>query len=485
MGSRDRMAGYAADAGGVRQAGTVPRGRLAALLDPESFVEIDSRVRSTGVVFGFEREAVDGDGVVAGYGTIDGRPVYVAAQDPDVHGGSIGRMHAAKIAKAIRLAIQARAPFIGMYDSGGARIEEGVLALDGMAEVMGALNAASGDIPLISAVLGPCPGGLAFAAAASDFVFMGGARAGIFMNGPAVVAASEGKNPDAASIGGAGVHASDTGLASFVCEDEEACADGIRRLLSFLPDSSDTQTGRYDDLDDANRTDAALDTIAAGMDDGYDVRAVVSSVMDTGSVLEVSAAYAAGLFTGFARLTGYNVGVIANADPWMDAAMAEKATRFIRLCDAFGIPMVTFTDAAGYKIGTAYEKSPMIRQGTAMLSAFASSSVPRIGVIVGKAYGTAYIAMNSKQTGADMVYAWPTAEIAVVGPDTAANIIYRKEIKESPYPASARADFTSRYADQIASPKVAAALGQVDEVIQPSATRPRLASALDMLVSAY
>ncbi len=486
MGSMDRMAGFAADAAGaVRLSGTTSRRRLAALLDPESFVEIDSLARSKGVTFGFEREAVDGDGVVVGYGTVDGRPVFVAAQDPDVHGGSIGRVHAEKIAKAIRLAIQARAPFVGMYDSGGARIEEGVLALEGMADMLGALNAASGDIPTIAAVMGPCPGGLAFAAAASDFVIMSGARAGIYMNGPMVVAASEGKTLDAAVVGGPAVHAAITGLASFVCADETECAGTIRKILAYLPDSSDAMSISFDDADDANRTDASLDEIATNLDAGYDVRAVVATIMDSGSVLETSAAYAPGLFTGFARLTGYNVGVIANADSMMDADMAEKATRFVHVCDAFGLPMITFTDTAGYKIGTSYEKSPMIRQGAAMMAAFAECSVPRIGVILGKAFGTAYIAMNSKQTGADMVYAWPTADIAVVSPDTAANIISRKEIAASQYPATARAEFVARYADKVTAPGVAASLGHIDEIIMPSATRPRLASALDMLVSAY
>ena len=486
MGSQDRMAGYAAGtAGSVRATGSVCRRRIGALLDPESFVEIDSHVRTSGITFGFERDAVDGDGVVSGYGTIDGRPVFIAAQDPDVHGGSIGRMHAAKIAKAIRMAIQARAPFIAMYDSGGARIEEGVLALEGMAEILGEMYAAAGDVPTISAIMGPCPGGLAFAAAASDFVFMCGSKSGIYMNGPMVVSASEGKSLDAAAIGGPDVHASVTGLASFVCADEADCCFKIKRLLSYLPDSGDAGAIAFDAQDDANRSDASLDAMAVGMDAGYDVRAILSAVMDVGSLFETSKAYAPGLFTGFARLAGYNVGIVANADPMMDADMAEKATRFVRICDAFGIPLITFTDAAGFKIGTAYEKSAMIRNGAAMMAAFAGCTVPRLGVILGKAYGTAYVAMNSKQIGADLVYAWPTAEVAVVGPDTAANIIYRKEIAASTYPATARADFVAKYAENVANARVAASLGHIDEIIMPSATRPRLASALDMLVSAY
>jgi len=486
MGSKDRMAGFAGRmTDKAPKQGAVCRNRLAALLDADSFVEIDARVRSSGVTFGFEREASDGDGVVAGYGTIDGRPVYVAAQDPEVHGGSIGRMHAGKIAKVIRLAIQARAPFVGMYDSGGARIEEGVLALDGMGEILGALSAASGDIPTIAAVMGPCPGGLAVAAAQSDFVLMCGPKAGLYMNGPAVVAASERKTLEPSVIGGAGVHTEETGLAAFAFEGEAECAAGIRQLLGYLPDSADAPVFPFDGRDDANRTDEGLDRLAESMDAGYDMHAVIASVMDAGSVLETSAAYAPGMFTGFARLTGYNVGVVANAEPLMDADMASKAARFVRLCDAFSIPLITFTDAAGFKIGTAYEKSPMIRETAGMSSAFADCSIPRLGVIVGKAYGTAFAAMNSKQTGADMVYAWPTADIGVVSADVAANIIYRKEIGASENPMSARAGFVARYADEVTAPHVAASLGLVDEIIQPAATRPRLASALDMLVSAY
>ncbi len=486
MGSQDRMAGFSGQAAAVaREGGTVSRGRIAALLDPDSFVEIDSFARSTGVTFGFEREPVDGDGVVAGYGTVDGRPVYVIAQDPDVYGGSIGRVHARKIAKAIRLAIQSRAPFIGMYDSGGARIEEGVLALDGMAEVIASLQAASGDIPTIAMVLGPCAGGLAVAAAQSDFVLMGGPKAGMFMNGPAVVAASERKTADPQALGGAAVHTVETGLAAFAFDSEAACAAGVRALLDYLPDSADAGIYPYDDRDDANRTDAALDGVAASLDAGYDMRAVLDSVMDTASLLEVSASHAPGLFTGFARLTGYRVGVVANADPLLDAPMLAKASRFVRFCDAFSIPLITFTDVAGFAVGTEYEKSPLIRQAAEMTAAFADCLCPRLGVIVGQAYGTAYAAMNSKQTGADMVYAWPTADIGAVSADVAANIIYRKQIAAAEHPMTARADFVTRYADEVTAPHIAASLGLIDEIIQPAATRPRLASALDMLISAF
>ncbi len=486
MGSKDRMAGFAEHVATVAREGeTVSRARVAMLLDPDSFVEIDARARSAGVTFGFEREPVDGDGVTAGYGTVDGRPVYVVAQDPDVYGGSIGRIHARKIAKTIRLAIQSRAPFIGMYDSGGARIEEGALALDGMAEVMSALQAAAADIPTIAMVLGPCAGGLAVAAAQSDLLLMGGPKAGLFMNGPAVVAASERKSADPQALGGAAVHTVETGLAAFAFATEAECSACVRTLLDYLPDSADAAVFPYDDRDDANRTDEALDHLAASMDTGYDMRTVLASVMDSGSLLEVSAAHATGLFVGFARLSGYRVGVVANIDPLLDAPMLAKATRFVRFCDAFSIPLITFTDVAGFAVGTAYEKSPMIRYAAEMTAAFADCLSPRLGIIVGQAYGTAYAAMNSKQTGADLVYAWPTADVGVVSADVAANIIYRKQIAASEHPMTARASFVARYADEVTTPHVAAALGLIDEIIQPAATRPRLASALDMLISAY
>ena len=488
MGSREKMTDYLLKRESLKSdqsANTVCRDRIRSLLDEDSFVELDSLVLSRGLSFGFEREKVAGDGVVTGYGTIDGRLVYVAAQDPAVHGGSLGQMHAAKISKAISLAASAKAPFIGLYDSGGSRIEEGIVALEGLGDVLASLNSVSGEIPLIAAVMGPCAGGLALAAAASDFVLMSEKGSAIFMNGPMVVSAVEGKSVDVAGIGGSKVHAVKTGLASFVSPDEKALLDQVKTLLAYLPDSSEGFAFAADATDDPNRTESRLDEIAVSLDNGCNMNEIISLVVDQGTFLPVSSAYAPGMITGLALMGGITVGVIGNADRRMDSAMARKAERFVAFCDRFSIPLITFTDAEGFAIGIVHESGDLIASTASLMQAFLNTSVPRIGIVVGKAFGTAYLLMNSKSTGADLVYAWPTAEIAVMGSDAAAHIVYRKEIAASDDPSAARRAFADKYADEIASPTIAASLGHIDEVIQPSATRPRLISALDMLIAAY
>lgn len=488
MGSKEKMTDYLVKRDSLKSdqsANTVCRDRIKSLLDPDSFVELDSLVLSRGLSFGFEREKVAGDGVVTGYGTIDGRLVYVAAQDPAVHGGSLGQMHAAKISKAISLAAAARAPFVGLYDSGGSRIEEGIVALEGLGDVLAALNSVSGEIPLIAAVLGPCAGGLSLAAASSDFVLMSEKGSALFMNGPMVVSAVEGKSVDVAAIGGAGVHAKKTGLASFVSPDEAAVLEQVKTLLSYLPDSSEGFAFAADASDDPNRTESRLDEIAMNLDAGCNMDEIVRLVVDQDTFMPVSASFAPGMMTGLALMGGITVGIVANAERRMDAAMARKAERFVTFCDRFSIPLITFTDAEGFAIGLAQESSDLIASTASLMQAFLNTAVPRIGIVVGKAFGTAYLLMNSRSTGADLVYAWPTAEIAVMGSDSAAHIVYRKEIAASADPATARSEFAARYADEIAAPSVAASLGHVDEIIQPSATRPRLISALDMLIAAY
>lgn len=488
MGSREKMTEYIekrASLDIVHAGNDVCRGRIRQLLDPDSFVELDSLVEARGLKFGFTRPAVAGDGVVTGYGTIDGRLVYVAAQDPAVYGGSIGQMHAAKICKAIQLAVVAQVPFIGLYDTGGARIEEGIVGLEGLGSLLGSLEAASGDIPLIAAVFGPCAGGAAFAAASSDFILMSEKGSGLYMNGPMVISGVENKSIDPADIGGARIHASETGLASLIAPDEAGLVARIHELLAYLPDCADGFLNPEPANDDPNRVSERLDAIAAGLDGGYDMREVIGETVDTGSFLELAAQFASGMVTGLARLNGRTVGVLANAAPRLDTAMARKAIRLLELCDRFSLPLVTFTDAEGYVISLAQEKAGLVQAGADLMKAVLRLGVPRIGVIVGKATGTAYLTLNSKSCGADMVYAWPTAEIAVVNADTAAHIVYRKEIAAAADPANARNDFVRRYADEIASPYVAASLGHVDEVIRPSATRPRLISALEMLTLAY
>ena len=488
MGSREKMTGYiekraSLDAG--HDGTDVCRLRIRQLLDPQSFVELDSLVEARGLSFGFERPKVAGDGVVTGYGTLDGRLVYLAAQDPAVYGGSIGQAHADKMVKVIQMACDARVPFIGLYDTGGARIEEGIVGLEGLGSLLAALDDASGQIPLVSAVFGPCAGGAAFAAASSDIVLISEKGAGLYMNGPMVVSATENKNLEPGDIGGAAVHAAKTGIASLTAPDEAGLISLIRQVLPYLPDSGDGFFVPDDCADDPNRTDVRLDEIAAGLDNGYDMREVIRLVFDAGSFLELSPGYAPGMITGFARLDGVHVAVLAQDTPRLNRSMSGKAIRLARLCSRLNLPLITLTDCEGFEISLAEEHGGLVRVGADLMRAFLQLDVPRLAVIVGKAIGTAYLIFGSKSSGANLVYAWPTAEIAVVNADTAAHVIYRKEIAASEDPITARTGFVQRYADEIASPYVAASLGHVDEVIQPSATRPRLISALEMLTSAY
>jgi acetyl-CoA carboxylase carboxyltransferase component len=468
----------------ARSGSDVCRQRIGLLLDPDSFVELDSLVEARGLTFGFDRPKVAGDGVVTGYGTIDGRLVYLAAQDPAVYGGSIGQMHAEKIAKAIQLACAAQVPFIGLYETGGARIEEGILGLEGLGFLLATLDEASGQIPLLAAVFGPCAGGAAFAAAGSDFVLMSD-RAGIFMNGPMVVSAVENKAIEPAEIGGAQVHAAQTGLATLTAADERSLIGQIRQLFAYLPDCADGVNLIADPGDDPNRTDVRLDEMAAAFDDGYDMRALLEMVVDQDSYLELTPGFAPGLITGLARLDGLSVGLLAHGEKRLTCAMADKAARHVARCDRLGLPLITFVDAEGYAIGLAEDRGGLVKAGADLMQTCLRCEVPRIAVIVGKAIGTAYLTFGSKSGGSDFVYAWPTAQIAVVNPDTAAQIINRKAIAAAADPIQARAAFVQRYGDEIASPLVAASLGHVDEVILPSATRPRLISALEQLTATY
>lgn len=458
-------------------------GRVRSLLDSESFVEVNQFVQSRGLSPGFDRKKIDGDGVVVGYGTISDRLVFVASQDPDVYAGSMGQMHAEKISGIIQMAIHSKAPFIGLYDTGGARIEEGILALEGLAGVLSSIGEASAQIPTIAAIMGPCPGGSALAASLSHFRFMTEQSSGLYMNGPMVTAAAEGRTMAPSEIGGARIHSTLTGLASIVCEDENACIRSIKTLLGYLPDQPDEIA--FDDgaSDDPNRVESRLDEIAGVFDQGYDMEEVIQLVADKDSIFEISKEYAAGIITAFAKLDGITVGIIASNALRMDASMAKKAASFIRFCDTFQIPVLSFVDCEGFVIGIESEHSDIISSAAELYRAMDSCCSPRIGILIGKAIGTAYLTLAGKQAGCDFVFAWPTAEIAVVSPDTAANILYRTQIASSDNPIAARADFTKRYSDEIASAYVASSLGHVDEVIMPSSTRPRLISSLQILLS--
>ena len=487
MGSREKMTGYVdkrASLEAARAETDMCRSRIGQLLDSESFVELDSLVTARGLTFGAERPKVPGDGVVTGYGTLEGRLVNVAAQDPTVYGGSIVQMHAEKISKAIQMAVDAQVPFIGLYETGGVRIEEGILGLEGLGSLLASINDASGQIPLIAAVFGPNAGGAAFAAANSDFVLMT-EKAGVFMNGPMVVSATEGKTLDIKEIGGAAVHAEKTGLAMLTAADDNALIQKIRQLMNYIPDSCVGFLEVPDPEDDPNRTDVNLDELASAIDEGYDMLDILQAVVDQDSFFELSSGFASGLITGFARLGGHTVGLLANRSVRMDKYMTQKAIRFAAVCERLNIPLITWVDSEGYIISLEAEQQGLVQDAAGLMRALSQMTVPRISVIVGKAIGTAYLTLSAKSSGSDLVYAWPTASVAVVNPDTAAHIIYRKEMAASKNPINERAEFVARYDEEIANPYVAASLGHVDEVILPSATRPRLISALDLLMTVY
>ena len=357
----------------------------------------------------------------------------------------------------------------GLYETGGSRIDEGIVGLEALGSLIADLTDASGEIPLLAGVFGPCAGGAALLAGSSDFVFMTREKSGISMNGPLVIAAVDSKPADyAANIGNAQVHAESTGLASFVEDDEASLLARMKSLFAYLPDCADGFIFQTDVPDDPNRSDAALDELAASMDQGYDVRSILTSVFDEGSLLETSAAFAPGLVTAFGLLDGTVTGIVAGTSVRIDADMAAKAIKMVEFCDAFAIPVITLTDSEGFVIGEQAEKDGLVLAASNLMRSFQTASMPRIGLIIGKAYGTSYLTMNSKSSGADLVYAWPTAEIAALPSDTAAHILYRKEIAASSDPAAARQQFVDKYASEIASPYIAAGLAHVDEIIQPA-----------------
>lgn len=462
------------------------RERLALLFDEGSFVEVDAFVETRGTDFDIQKKKVAGDGVVTGYGTVDGRLVFVAAQDFTVIGGSLGEMHAKKITKVMDMAMKMGAPFISMNDSGGARIEEGIDALGGFGDIFLRNTLASGVIPQISVILGPCAGGAVYSPAITDFVFMVDKTSNMFITGPQVIKAVTGEDVNSETLGGAKAHNTVSGVAHFECANEESCFEQIKKLISYLPDNN---LGDPEDIlsgDDINRLGAELNEVIPGdPNKPYDMMSVITKVTDNGDFLEVHSGFAKNILVGFARFGGKSVGIVANqpnvSAGALDVDASDKAARFIRFCDAFNIPLVTFTDVPGYLPGVKQEHNGIIRHGAKLLYAFSEASVPKINVIVRKAYGGAYIAMNSKHLGADMVLAWPTAEIAVMGPDGAANIIFKKEIGEAQDPVEFRKQKIQEYRDKFSNPYVAAARGYIDDVIEPATTRQRIVSALDML----
>jgi len=462
------------------------RERLDLLLDPGSFVELDPFVTPRSRDFGLDRVEAPADGVVTGHGTIDGRPVHVFSQDFTVLGGSLGEGHAEKICKVMDLATRTGTPIIGLNDSGGARIQEGVVSLGGYADIFLRNTLASGVIPQISAIMGPCAGGAVYSPAITDFTIMVRGTAYMFVTGPQVVKAVTREDVSFEDLGGAEVHASKSGIAHFVAADDEECLRLVRRLLGFLPSNNLEDPPRRTPGDDPARADAALDDLVP--EDAtrpYDMHDVVRRIVDEGDFLEVHAAFARNLIVGFARLHGRPVGVLAQQPAALagvlDIDASVKGARFVRFCDAFNLPLVTFVDVPGFLPGIAQEHGGIIRHGAKLLYAYCEATIPKLTVITRKAYGGAYDVMASKHIRGDLNLAWPTAEIAVMGPEGAIDIVFRKELADAADPEARRRELVAEYRAQFATPYIAAARGYIDDVIPPRDTRRRLIAALEIL----
>jgi propionyl-CoA carboxylase beta chain len=464
------------------------RERIDALLDPGSFTETDMHAVHRSSDFGMDKRKVPGDGVVTGHGTIDGRRVCVFAQDFTVFGGSLGEVHAEKITKVQDLAIRMGVPCIGINDSGGARIQEGVVALNGYAEIFWRNVQASGIVPQLSLIMGPSAGGAVYSPAITDFCFMVKDTSYMFITGPEVIKTVTGEDVTFEELGGAVTHATKSGTAHFAAEDEDECFDLVRALLGYLPANNMEDPPRHEATDDPRREDPSLiDLVPDSPNQPYDIREIVRRVVDDGEFMEVQPAWAESLVVGFARLNGRSVGIVGNQPLHLagvlDVNSSHKGARFVRFCDAFNIPIVTFVDVPGFMPGTSQEWGGIIRHGAKLLYAYAEATVPKLTVITRKAYGGAYIVMASKALRADVNLAWPTAEIAVMGPQGAVNIINRREIESADDPAAKRDELVRDYAERFASPYVAAQRGYIDEVIEPQATRPKLIQALEMCVT--
>jgi acetyl-CoA carboxylase carboxyltransferase component len=462
------------------------RERLDLLLDEDSFQELDMFVTHHCTDFGMEKSKPLGDSLVAGWGTVGGRLAYVFSQDFTVFGGSVSKVHGEKTCRVMDLALQNGAPLIGINDSGGARIQEGVDSLWACGEIFTRNTLASGVIPQISIIMGPCAGSAVYSPAITDFVFMVQGISHMFITGPDVIRAATGEEVTHDALGGAVTHSVVSGVAHFMGADEQQTLAMVRRLLSFLPQNNMEDPPRVQPTDDPGRMDEELDTIVP--DDPakpYDMKDIILRVVDNGDFLEVQEHYAANLVVGFARLDGWPVGMVAQQPKIMagvlDINSSDKAARFIRFCDCFNIPLVTFCDAPGFLPGIAQEHGGIIRHGAKMLYAYCEATVPKLAVITRKAYGGAYIVMSSKSLRTDINYAWPSAEVAVLGPEAAVNIVARKEIQAAEDPEARRAELVEEYRDKFADPYVAAARGYLDDVIEPRETRPRLIRALKML----
>lgn len=462
------------------------RERINLLLDESSFTEIDAFVKHRCTNFGMETKEAPCEGVVTGYGTVNGRIVYVFAQDFTVIGGSLGEMHAEKISKVLDLAMKVGAPVIGMNDSGGARIQEGVDALSGYGEIFYRNAIASGVIPQISVIMGPCAGGAVYSPALTDFIFMVDKTSQMFLTGPQVIKTVTGEEVTAEELGGAKVHNSISGVAHFMLKNEEECIKEVRRLLSFLPSNNLEIAPVLPTHDDPNRIEDKLNNILPeNLRKPYNMLDIIRIIVDDGDFMNVQSKFAKNVITGFARLNGSSIGIVANQPKELAGCLninaSDKIARFIRTCDAFNIPILTLVDVPGCLPGLKQEYGGVIRHGAKVLYAYSEATVPKITIIIRKGYGGSYDAMGSKELGADIVYAWPQAEIAVMGPEGAADIIFKKDINNSENPEQTRAEKIQEYKDKLVTPYIAASRGFIDDVIEPSTTRPMLINALKML----
>ena len=464
------------------------RERINLLFDENTFVEIDAFVKHRCTNFGMQEVDAPTEGVITGYGKINGRLVYAYSQDFTIIGGSLGEMHAAKICKAMDNALKMGVPIVGINDSGGARIQEGIDALKGYGDIFFRNTLASGVIPQITAIMGPCAGGAVYSPAITDFVFMVDKTSQMFITGPQVIKTVTGEEVTAEALGGAMTHNSVSGVSQFISSTDEECIDEIKRLLSFLPSNNLESAPETEAVENPNQVNELLNEIIPDSPNKpYDMFEIIRSIVDQQDYMEYFPHFAKNIITCFGRINGHTTGIIANQPNvlagCLDINASDKAARFIRFCDTFNIPILTIEDTPGFLPGSDQEYGGIIRHGAKMLYAYSEATVPLVTLITRKAYGGAYIAMGSKHLGADIVLAWPSAEIAVMGPQGAANIVFRGEIKNAENPTETRARLIKEYTDEFATPYKAAERGFVDDIIEPAFTRARLIDAFDMLAS--
>jgi len=461
------------------------RERIDLLVDEGTFIELHPFIEHRTNDFGLHELKGPGDGVVTGYGKVNGRPIYLFSQDFTVFGGALGEMHAQKIAHVMDLAAKSGVPFVGLNDSGGARIQEGVVSLDGYGQVFYRNAIYSGVIPQISVIMGPCAGGAVYSPAITDFVFMVEKTSQMFITGPKVIETVTGEKISAEDLGGAKVHNTISGNAHFQSETEAEALQQVRKLLSYLPQNNEEKPPRLDVEDQDDYRPDLTEVIPFDTLRPYDVRKVIEQVVDNNTFMEIHKDFARNIVVGLARIKGESVGLVCNQPKVMagglDIDSSDKAARFIRLCDSFNIPIITFEDVTGFFPGVKQELGGIIRHGAKILFAYSEATVPKLTVILRKAYGGAYVALNSKSIGADLVFAWPNAEIAVMGPQGAANIIFAKEIQNSENPEAVRQQKIDEYREKFANPYVAASRGMVDDVIDPRETRIKIIQSLEML----